>query len=103
MANVEFPQQDIFIVDEEFNSEAVRVVNDALSAEDILATLSLLLDNISESGFQEGAVSETFKAYAEVVKEMKGKFTELAQEEQRLIQQMISEIDAADGYIYGND
>lgn len=93
--------QDIVIVDGEFERESVRVATDATSAEDVLARLITHLETMRDGGLIAGIAADIFKEYCELITSMKGELLDLALEEQRLIQNMIAEVDAADQYLYG--
>lgn len=97
--NVNLPEQDIMIADAEFYAEAARAADDAKAAEEVLAQLSFNLNELT-SAIEKGEVANIFKEYAAVVEGMKEKLSELVQEEQRLITQMIGDIDEADSFIY---
>lgn len=102
-SNANLPEQNIIVADAEFYAEAERVKNDADAVETILSKLSDELKELSKHAIQKGDTAEIFKEYASVVSGMQGKLLELVNEEHRLITEMISEIDSADGFIYGND
>lgn len=95
-----FPEQNIIVADAEFAAEASRVSTDADSTEEVLTTLSQNLTDLSTEGLVKGVTAEVFKKYVETVESMKGKFYTLAEEESRLITQMIGEIEAADNFAY---
>lgn len=91
---------EVVVIDDHLRAQGEATVKNAEKTEDSLKKMIDFLNKAGLQGIAAGNAHENFNKLASQIQRLRGEFEYLAGEEKKAIEDFVSKVDSADGYIY---